>query len=137
MLVHGKYVVVYPEREHEGGVVCDGAVRVKDGKISEIDLFETLRERFPDEDVIGSSRHIVSPGFVNAHQHGRGISTIEMGIPDDPLELLMFALIAEPWLDPGLSAQLAAFKHIESGVTTIIHSHRYMPACRAWSLPIL
>jgi 5-methylthioadenosine/S-adenosylhomocysteine deaminase len=125
MLVRGKYVILYPEGELNNYVLCDGGIRIKDGKISEIDIYEKLQNRFPQEQVIGSVNHIVSPGFINSHQHGRGLTTIELGIADDPLELFMFSLIAEPWTDPGLSAYLSALKGIESGVTTIAHSHRH------------
>ena len=125
MIVRGKYVIGRPDQKENGGVIIDGAVHVADGKIHEIGNFDSIRRRYPEEQVLGSTNHIVSPGFVNAHQHGRGITTIEMGIPDDSLELLMFSLIGEPYTDPRLSARLAAMRLIETGVTTIVHSHRH------------
>jgi cytosine/adenosine deaminase-related metal-dependent hydrolase len=125
MIVRGKYLIVWPETGDAGGTIVDGAVRVEDRYIKDIGRFPVLQSRYSKDDVIGSPNHIIAPGLVNAHHHGRAISTIEMGIRDEPLELLLFSLLTEPFIDPHMSAHLSALRLLETGVTTIIHSHRH------------
>src|SRR5262249_26632208 len=67
------------------------------------------------------------PGLVNAHHHGRGVTWLQQGHPDEPLEtwLLGFRLAHVP--DPEADARYAAERLLRSGVTTVILSH-FAPA---------
>ena len=67
-------------------IIKKGAGAIEGDQIVDIGLATDLaarhtsaeREQFPDA--------ILMPGFVNAHQHGRGLSQIQLGYPDDQLE---------------------------------------------------
>ena len=78
------------------------AVAIAGGRIAAIDRPGVLRQRWPEartEDLDGC---IVMPGLVNAHQHGRGISQIQLGYVDDFLELWINSRRARGSLDPQL-----------------------------------
>jgi 5-methylthioadenosine/S-adenosylhomocysteine deaminase len=53
------------------GDITDGAVALgaADGLIQAVGEFASVRAAFPEAVVIGDSRDIVTPGFVNAHDH--------------------------------------------------------------------
>ncbi len=66
---------------------------------------------------------ILMPGLINAHQHGRGISQVLLGYPDDHLE---------PWIarrqgrgapDPYALTRLAAANMLKNGVTATVHAN--------------
>lgn len=120
----------------------NGALYEEAGRIVAIDRYDVLQRRYPAARRIGSAQHIVVPGFVNAHAHGRGLTTYQMGQPDEPLEprLLEF-FYRSPWgaaqaggntdtrnagQDPYLDTLYSAAKQIASGITTTVHSHGYL-----------
>lgn len=63
------------------------------------------------------------PGLVNAHQHGRGLSQIQLGYPDDFLEPWIAGRRARGALDGRVVTTLAAARMIANGVTTTIHAN--------------
>lgn len=63
MLVRGKYAIVKPGEGGQNGVLVDGAVLVRNGTIQDVETFDLLKNRYPDEQIIGSDRYIVSPGL--------------------------------------------------------------------------
>ena len=71
----------------DGATVESGAIYIEDGIVREIGHFGALQRRHPDAEPIGDGTHVVMPGFVNAHSHGRGITTLRQGIPDEPGEV--------------------------------------------------
>jgi cytosine/adenosine deaminase-related metal-dependent hydrolase len=104
-------------------LIKNGAVAIEGDRIIDIGLTVDLavrhtsaeRERFPDA--------ILMPGFVNAHQHGRGLSQIQFGYPDDQLE---------PWIarrrgrgspDAYALTRLAAEEMLANGVTATLHAN--------------
>lgn len=104
-------------------VIEKGAVAIEGDRILDIGLAADLatryisaeREQFPDA--------ILMPGFVNAHQHGRGLSQIQLGYPDDQLE---------PWIarrrgrgapDAYALTRLAAEEMLANGVTATLHAN--------------
>jgi cytosine/adenosine deaminase-related metal-dependent hydrolase len=54
-------------------------VRVSGDRIDRVGDHAALRARFPDDDVVDASGHVLLPGFVNAHVHLYG--TLAHGIP--------------------------------------------------------
>jgi 5-methylthioadenosine/S-adenosylhomocysteine deaminase len=122
-LIRGLYVVTDPTRLPSGGLVKDGAVAVEGDEVVAVGRHTDLRARYPEAEEFGSDRHLVMPGLVNTHHHGQGLSTIQMGLRDDLLELWL----ADYWafmkpLDAYLDTLYGDLKLIRSGVTTVLHS---------------
>lgn len=65
MLVRGRHVLT----SGEPSWIEHGAVRVDGSTVSEVGLWEDLRQRYPRADVVGGPHDIVTPGFVNTHGH--------------------------------------------------------------------
>ena len=79
LLVEGEMVITMdPIRR----MVRDGAVAVRDGRIVDVGLGATLRDRWPVEERIGGPGSIVIPGLINAHQHLTGDRLARSTIPD-------------------------------------------------------
>jgi 5-methylthioadenosine/S-adenosylhomocysteine deaminase len=61
-------------------------VAIRDDRIVDIGKIEDLRRRWSDARVEALPGCLLMAGMVNAHQHGRGISQIQLGYHDDFLE---------------------------------------------------
>ena len=66
--------------------------------------------------MIGSAEHVVLPGLVNAHHHV-GLTPLQLGSLDQPLELWFATRIGAREVDPYLDTLYSAFEMVESGVT--------------------
>lgn len=99
------------------------AVAVEGSRIAAIDTTDVLRQRWPDARTEELDGCIVMPGLVNAHQHGRGISQIQLGYADDFLELWINSRRARGSLDPYPITKLAAACMLENGVTSTVHAN--------------
>ena len=95
---------------------------VGDGAIIEVGRFDELIDRYHPDEVIGSSRHIVIPGLINAHHHV-GLTPFQLGSLDMPLETWIIARWALREVDPYLDTLWCAIQMIESGITTVQHNH--------------
>jgi 5-methylthioadenosine/S-adenosylhomocysteine deaminase len=82
-----------------------------------------LQRAFPAALVFDGSGHALLPGFVNAHDHGRGLGTASLGIADDILEAWLLQLFTQPAIPPYLAAALDGVRLIKSGVCATAHSH--------------
>ena len=120
MIVRGGVVIANPL--HEAGTIEDGAVCIQGDRIVAVGAYDQLCKDFSAGKILGSNHHLVIPGLVNAHDHGRAPSTLQLGIPDDQLELWILDLLRLPGVDPYLSVAFACLQMIESGVTTVAHS---------------
>lgn len=119
LIVRGGLVIPDPD---ETATIEDGAVCIQEDRIVDVGPYERLRQDFVAERTLGSTRQMLLPGFVNAHDHVRAPSTLQLGIPDEQLELWILDLLRLPSVDPYLSSALACMQMIESGVTTVVHS---------------
>ena len=130
-LIRGKYVVVKVESRTEARVIADGAVFQRDGVVVEVGPYAELRTRHQPDEVLGSDEHVVVPGFVNAHHHV-GLTPLQMGSADHPLELWFASRMVARDVDPYLDTLYSAFEMLESGITTVQHLHgwRIAPAAR-------
>jgi 5-methylthioadenosine/S-adenosylhomocysteine deaminase len=90
----------------DGVVVATGAAAEQDGAAI-LDLGET----------------VLLPGFVNAHQHGRGLSQALLGYRDDRLEAWGNRRRARGAPDPFPLVRLAALRMIANGVTATLHAN--------------
>lgn len=122
-LLKADFVAAAAEAAAAVTVIEKGAVAIEGDRILDIGLAACLatrhtsakQEYFPDA--------ILLPGFVNAHQHGRGLSQIQLGYPDDRLE---------PWIarrrgrgapDAYAFTRLAAEEMLANGVTATLHAN--------------
>jgi cytosine/adenosine deaminase-related metal-dependent hydrolase len=96
-------------------------VYVENGLVRETGHFATLAKRHPDSETVGDGTHLVMPGFVNAHSHGRGITTLRQGIPDDPGEVRSVGLRRGLSVDPYWDVLLTAARQLEGGITATMH----------------
>ena len=121
-IVRGRQVVCRITGRDSAEVVADGAVAVQDGEIVEVGRYDELIGRYQPDEVIGSSRHVVIPGLINAHHHV-GLTPFQLGSLDMPLETWIVARWALREVDPYLDTLWCAIQMIESGVTTVQHNH--------------
>ncbi len=103
-----------------------GAVLQEDGVITAIGSFAELSARHPTVPVIGTGREVVLPGFVNAHHHV-GLTPVQLGSPDMPLELWFITRMVIRNLDLYLDTLYSAFEMVGSGVTTVQHIQSLLP----------
>ena len=101
----------------------DTAITIVGDRIAAIGALDELRRRFPGACVEFLPNLLLLPGFVNAHQHGRGISQIQLGYHEDFLELWIASRRARRPLDPYPVTKLAAAAMLENGVTTTVHAN--------------
>jgi 5-methylthioadenosine/S-adenosylhomocysteine deaminase len=104
----------------------DGAVVQEDGIIIALGAYEDLSRRYRDMPVIGTGRDILLPGFVNAHHHV-GLTPLQCGSPDMPLELWWITRMICRSVNPYLDTLYGAFDMIGSGITTVQHIHGWVP----------
>ena len=107
------------------GDITNGAVAVSgaDGLIRAVGDYASVRTAYPDAAVIGDSRDIVTPGFINAHDH------LSEGLISGMGETMSLYEWAERLIKPVLrkltrdtaraGAMLKAAEMIRSGITTV------------------
>ena len=132
-LIRGKYVIGKVAGRAE--VFADGAVFQRDGAIVDVGKHQDLARKYQADEVFGSGEHIVMPGFVNSHHHV-GLTPVQLGSPDYPLELWFASRMAARNVDPYLDTLYSAFEMVESGITTVQHLHgsRVGPASRVQAI---
>lgn len=121
-IVRGRQVICRITGRDSAEVVDDGAVVVQDGAIIEVGRYDELLTRYQPDEVIGSPRHVVIPGLINAHHHV-GLTPFQLGSLDMPLETWIIARWALREVDPYLDTLWCAIQMIESGITTVQHNH--------------
>ena len=110
--------------------IDDGAVLQTDGVIQAIGSFASLSAAHPNVPVVGSDNEIMLPGFVNAHHH-IGLTPVQLGSPDMPLELWFITRLVMRNVDLYLDTLYSAFEMIASGVTTVQHIQSVLPGSLA------
>ena len=127
-LIHGKYIISRPGADAESSVVIpDGAVFQRDGVIEAVGDYRTLRAAHQADEEIGGPGFVVFPGLVNAHHHGRGVSTLQMGACDDSLETWILSGWGRRPHDHYLMTLYTGMQMIESGTTTVMYNHSQTP----------
>ncbi len=117
-LVRGRYVICRVSDRGQVELVEDGAVLERDGVITAVGRFEDLEADGPYDKTVGSADHVVFPGLVNAHHH-IGLTPLQHGSPDLPLELWIVDLMGARAVDPYLDTLYSSFELVRSGVTTV------------------
>jgi cytosine/adenosine deaminase-related metal-dependent hydrolase len=106
--------------------IPDGAVLQEDGVITAIGTYKDLRAKHLKAPVLGSGNEVLLPGFVNGHHHV-GLTQVQLGSPDMPLELWFITRMVIRNLNLYLDTLYSAFEMIGSGITTVQHIHGWMP----------
>src|ERR1700747_408274 len=117
-IIRGRTVLTEPADRGYWHQIDDGAVMQRDGVIAEIGPFAELSARHPDVPVIGTGRQVVLPGFVNGPHH-IGLTPVQLGSPDMPLELWFVTRLVSRRVDLYLDTLYSAFEMIASGITTV------------------
>jgi 5-methylthioadenosine/S-adenosylhomocysteine deaminase len=81
-----------------------------------------LAQAYRPDEALGSAEDVVLPGFVNSHHHV-GLTPLQLGSSDHPLELWFVSRLTARDVNPYLDTFYSAFEMIESGVTTVQHLH--------------
>ncbi|WP_428540539.1 amidohydrolase family protein [Rhodopila sp.] len=125
-IIRGKYVITRALDRHGWEQIENGAVLQRDGVITAIGAFDDLIRQHPDTAVMGSGNEVLLPGFVNGHHHV-GLTPLQLGSPDMPLELWFGTRMVTRDIDLYLDTLYSAFEMIASGITTVQHIHGWMP----------
>lgn len=125
-LIRSKAMITKTVDRHTVEVIPDGAVLQRDGVIEEVGTYEALSAKYPGVTVLGSGREVLVPGFVNGHHHV-GLTPVQLGSPDMPLELWFITRMVTRNLNLYLDTLYSAFEMIGSGITTVQHIHGWLP----------
>ncbi len=98
-------------------------IAVRDGCVAEIAEIDVLRTRWPSAQRVELPDCLIMPGLANAHQHGRGLSQIQLGYHDDFLETWIASRRGRGILDAYAITRLAAARMLAQGVTSTIHAN--------------
>lgn len=104
-------------------MIAGGAIAVEGHRIAAVGLPSKLKQMWPAASIISLPGSLLMPGLVNAHQHGRGLSQIQLGYRDDFLEPWIAGRRARGVLDSHVVTKLAAARMVANGVTTAIHAN--------------
>lgn len=125
-LIRGRSVITHAIDRNSWNEIAGGAVLQEDGIITAIGGFAELSARHPDLPVVGSGEEILLPGFINGHHHV-GLTPVQLGSPDMPLELWFVTRMVSRNLNLYLDTLYSAFEMIASGITTVQHIHGWVP----------
>ena len=125
-LIRSRTMISRTIDRHHWEEVADGAVLQEDGVIVATGTYEALQKRYPNTPVLGTGREIMLPGFVNGHHHV-GLTPVQLGSPDMPLELWFITRLVTRNLNIYLDTLYSAFEMIASGITTVQHIHGWLP----------
>jgi 5-methylthioadenosine/S-adenosylhomocysteine deaminase len=109
-------------------VLVDGAVAIAGAVIVGVGPFAELRAAAPSARVVGDSGAVVTPGYINAHQHLTGDRLIASCIPDDidsQVAIFDWAVpvhAAHTGDDDELSATLASLAAVTNGITCTVEA---------------
>ncbi len=121
-IIRGRHVITRALDRYRVEQIDDGAVLQRDGVIAAIGSFADLQRAHPDLPVVGSGEQVLLPGFINAHHHV-GLTPVQLGSPDMPLELWFATRLVFRTVDLYLDTLYSAFEMIASGITTVQHIH--------------
>jgi 5-methylthioadenosine/S-adenosylhomocysteine deaminase len=124
LVTGGTVVTMDPQRR----ILRRATVAVTGERIAAVGPDAQLRQRFPGAAVLDAGGCLVTPGFVNAHQHATGDPLVRSTIPDDLTAQEAIFGWAVPIHahhgpdDDELSATVTAVESLESGVTTVVEA---------------
>lgn len=125
LIVTAHWVVTGIKDRHTPNVIDNGAVLSRDGVVVAAGSLSDMQKLAPQATVDHYPNHVMLPGFVNSHHHV-GLTPLQLGSPDHPLELWFASRIPARRIDLYLDTLYSAFEMIASGVTTVQHIHGWM-----------
>lgn len=125
-IIRSHTLITGAQGRHDVDQITGGALLVEDGIITAIDDFDRLKDRNRGAEVIGTGGEVVLPGFVNGHHHV-GLTPLQLGSPDMPLELWFITRMVTRNVNLYLDTLYSAFEMIGSGTTTVQHIHGWLP----------
>src|SRR6267143_2826437 len=125
-IIRARTIFTEPASRRHWHEIEDGAVLQRDGVVAEIGPGAELIARHPQVPVLGTARQVLLPGFVNAHHHV-GLTPVQLGSPDMPLELWFVTRLVARRVDLYLDTLYSAFEMIASGITTVQHLQGALP----------
>ena len=107
-----------------GLVHANWAVLVEDGRVAALGPVGELADPAGRAaDVVELPGALLAPALVNAHQHGRGISQLLLGYPDDQLEPWIAQRTRRGAPDAYALTRLAALEMLRNGVGCAVHAN--------------
>jgi 5-methylthioadenosine/S-adenosylhomocysteine deaminase len=125
-LIRSRTMIARALDRHRWEEIADGAVLQEDGTITAVGTFADLSRRHPTVPVVGSGKDVLLPGFINGHHHV-GLTPVQLGSPDMPLELWFVTRMVMRNVNPYLDTLYSAFEMIASEITTVQHLHGWAP----------
>ncbi len=125
-LIRSRSLITHAIDRHSWNEIAGGAVLQEDGIVKAVGTFADLSKQYPNVKVIGGENEILLPGFVNGHHHV-GLTPVQLGSPDMPLELWFVTRMVSRNLNLYLDTLYSAFEMIASGITTVQHIHGWVP----------
>jgi cytosine/adenosine deaminase-related metal-dependent hydrolase len=129
-LIRSKAALAPTAGAYDVKTIPDGAVLQEDGVIVEAGTYEALKRKYPNTPVVGTGDEILLPAFVNGHHHV-GLTPVQLGSPDMPLELWFVTRMVARNLNFYLDTLYSAFEMVGSGITTVQHIHGWLPGTPA------
>ena len=108
---------------HDKPAVTNAAVAIKDGRIEKTGDYSEIRKAYPQAQEIGGDEHLLIPGLVNGHSHGRGLTDFQRGALDNTLESWLLDTRKYIPIEAYDDCSLSAVRLLKSGVTTTMHNH--------------
>jgi 5-methylthioadenosine/S-adenosylhomocysteine deaminase len=125
-LIRSRTMITHAVGRHTWNEIADGAALQEDGVITATGTYADLHRQHPTVPVIGSGDDVLLPGFINGHHHV-GLTPVQLGSPDMPLELWFVTRMVMRSVNLYLDTLYSAFEMIASGVTTVQHIHGWAP----------
>lgn len=119
-IVRADYILSEPV---DGLLLADAAVAVDGGRILAVSRADDVQAQYPEAELIDLGAALLMPGLVNAHQHGRGLSQLQIGYRDMPLEPWLLQRRGRGVFDPYPLARLTAANMLANGVTTALQAN--------------
>lgn len=126
MLIRSRAALMPTPGRYQVQTLADGAVLQEDGLIAEVGTYEALHRKYPNTPVVGTGDEMLLPAFVNGHHHV-GLTPLQLGSPDMPLELWFVTRMVARNLNLYLDTLYSAFEMVGSGITAVQHIHGWLP----------
>ena len=120
MILTGRWVLTGDDSQP---VHNDAAVVVDQDQIVALGARADLQAKYADAELLGGDDYAVMPGFINAHHHSHGTTTIQNGIPDLLLEPWILSFLGMRPSDAYLNTLVSTARQLRGGVTTVVDVH--------------